>query len=601
MKTRFSSRTLFMRLLGGALVLMLSMTVFSQSPKEIQPKAEKTETGSPAQPSEYELRWHSTLQQLAQDALTLARAEDRPTAIAEVANAYWKLDRTRSSELFGEALDSALSQDLKSKDVREGIRRTLSLAAERDRSLYTKLSQRLVERLSEDKSANELLTSTAIQMLKDNRHAAIQLAEQAGASGLTMDVPVLIFKLAETDIPESKRLFTIYLNKQAKVLRLGDLLWLAGYALGYGEAWGGWDTVRMAGFSGFRIEGLVRDPALARAFLTAAVAATQKLLNQSAAMSPGARNQANSLALFATEYLHAEISRYLPDTEAQWQVLNTQALSGTPPERQRGVSALIKRIIDARSRVADYKTAEDYQRTNAETQLDEIERIADACKRDQAYAGVALSLSSVDFARGLRIAENIKDLGLRDSVVQFLQYDWVVAALRKNEIVEARNRAERITARQQRALLYAQIAESMLARGNSMDASDLLLSACQLAHSSLEPDEQPAVLLAAAATYAKFDRVAAYDALRSAVRAINRVDLRNVDSISIPRKVKLGCSMEKATESFGGSHKVERYSLIRSLALVASDNIGEAVAIAQEIKEPANRIRTLVAIIALGE
>jgi len=81
-----------------------SVAVYGQVPKEaktpVKPPAEKEENSDL-------LRWRVFVDGLFQEARSISPEERRPYAVAEVAAAYWEIDRDESKAQFISALEAA--------------------------------------------------------------------------------------------------------------------------------------------------------------------------------------------------------------------------------------------------------------------------------------------------------------------------------------------------------------------------------------------------------------------------------------------------------------------------------------------------------------
>jgi hypothetical protein len=182
----------------------------------------------------------------------------------------------------------------------------------------------------------------------------------------------------------------------------------------------------------------------------------------------------------------------------------------------------------------------------------------------------------------------------KDNVCLYLYYDMAVAATEAGNLDEAKLFADRITARQQRTLLYVKIAEEALRKKDRSRAGELLRETVRQADGVEDAGQQAAVFLAA--VFSKFDQLEADQTIRSAIKAINRAPVRNVDDFSVLRKVSLSCSGD-GYPWYGSSEKTEKFSLIRSLASLAQSDAEGMILMARSIEDPVIRIRALASIV----
>ena len=353
----------------------------------------------------------------------------------------------------------------------------------------------------------------------------------------------------------------------------------------------------MTGFGGRRITGLAPNPALAVIYLDLALRCVSATLEQAARAPAPESDLLNSLALFAASYLAPEAARYRPDALPIWLMLESQARSGTSLAQQQIVSEHLRKINELRAKVSDYDSSQSYASERARLDLEQAESLADGCQRDQAYAKAALGLGgSKDFTQSLSIADKIKELTLRENVRQYIYYDMSVAAIEAGNLEEATQFAARVTARHQRTLLYVKTAEAALRKKDTVRTAELLRETVKLADGVDDAGQQAAVFLAAAAVFSSFDQFETDQAIKLAIKAVNRAQAQNVDDFSVLRKVSLSCS-GTGYPWYGSSEKAERFSLIQSLATLAPLDVEGVILRARGIEDPAIRIRALASIV----
>ena len=73
-----------------------------------------------SQPTPDLARWQYMLDDLALEARTVNQEDKRPLLIAEVADAYWNLDREKSRGLFVSAIDAALALEAGEQRIESG-------------------------------------------------------------------------------------------------------------------------------------------------------------------------------------------------------------------------------------------------------------------------------------------------------------------------------------------------------------------------------------------------------------------------------------------------------------------------------------------------
>ena len=483
----------------GTLVLGLAPNALSQDDK--RPANDASQSASRSKKPADLTEWKILLDNLAVETRTLEPEQERPLIIAELASAYWQIDKEQSKKLFNDAFDRALSLPAAQKPA-EVITNVLSIAARRDRALAMSLTNRLMESQDKRYSSGAQALRVARDVFETDPGLAVQLAQTVASSGRpTMSGMSFLFKIAEKDPAAAEKLYDIYLKRLLATGNpdLNSLLWLAGYPLGYGEAYGGAiDPMSFTGFGGLRTPGLNANPAFARAFLQLAFASiTDTLRRATAAPNPSDRDVLNSLALFGAAYLFPEVPRYLPNAEGAWSALYRQAQTGTTEERRVAVEKRLQSMLELRARTSQYQSTEDYLSGDAKERLEQIAKLPEGCKRDQAYAEVAFKFgSSKRFSQAQQMADRIASVSLRDNVHQFLNYDIAAASIESGDLVGAPALAEKVVAKSQRALLFVRIAAGSLKSGDKSGALDLLNRARALVRDPGDPELQAGVLLA---------------------------------------------------------------------------------------------------------
>ena len=588
---------------GASSAVLVAAALLLCAPAAGQARRDGQAEGAGGRPAADAARWFYMLDELARDARAIPEAEKRPALVAEVADAYWELDRARARELFGSALEAALSLKAGSKEAGRALRQVIGLAARRDAGLARALTEKVLESAAEkDWAAGESM-SVAVEMLDADPQRAAQLAAAHATAGPSFDAAWFILQLAGRDPAAAEQVYRAYLSRLPPGLGLERLLWLAGYPFGHTEAYGGAsDPAQMAGFNVLPSPHVSPKPALARAFLEAASRAVQNTLRQAAAAAPPQAEALNALALYATLYLLPEVQRYSPLAAEEWSLLQRQALSGTSEARRDGVARRVQELFAARARTGRQGQADApagaYAEGQAEDALARAEKLPAGCRRDVEYVTAALSVGwAKDFRRALEVAGRVENDAIRESLLQFLYYDMSGAAVSRGDaggLAEAQKHAEQVSAPEQRALLYVKIARATLLRHEDrQSAAGLLRKTMRLAETVSEPSSQATILLASAAGFADFDSYEGQQALKEAVKVVNRARSQDVENFHVLRKVSLACRAGEDTW-YGGSEGAERFSLFETFAALAVADADGMLSLARDLDDPSLRLRSQI-------
>lgn len=222
-----------------------------------------------------------------------------------------------------------------------------------------------------------------------------------------------------------------------------------------------------------------------------------------------------------------------------------------------------------------------------------------ASRRDRAYAQVVFALvHAKEFDRVAQIADKINSASLRDEVKQFLNYDKAYRAVEADDLNLASELVEKVTAKDQRAILYMKIAVRALKKSDKSKAIELLHRSRSLVRDPADPKLQAGVLLAAAGVYSQFDPLEASSVMRDAIKAVNHLKEQNQESFAVLLKVNLSCGPGDE-RWYGASEQAETISLNQTLAVIAASELQPegALSLSNEIDDRVTRIRAQLSVI----
>lgn len=533
-------------------------------------------------------KWANLLDQQAIDARSLSD-ETRPEAMTSIADAYWELSPDKAKELFLAAFDSAFSIE-KENTRQTALNRLIASAAKRDPKLAKTLTQLL---LNKDDGAEHAIAA-AVDLLNSDTETAEAIALASVSSGPSFDLAWLIFQLHKRSPAAADRVYSAYLNNPNSRM-LPKLLWLAGYAFGYGEAFGGsMDPVQFAGISGFRFDGLAPNRALAIAFLNVADQTIAAAMNSLSGATPEQVEAVNSVVFFTVTYSLPEIEKYRPDLYARWAALGVQSSQAVNPDHRAAIAGKLRSILADRERARNQSPD---MAESVEDRLEKAEQITGSCQRDGVYATVSFELSyKTDFKRALSIADKISALDLRSSVIQFIYYDMANAGASAKEpitIDEALKYANRVESPEQRALLLLRLASQLSKDGKAEESKHLILDAINLSERIADPSARAAVLVAVEKQLSESDFEDRFKVLKSAVAILNRNKETRIDDLAVWRRVELGCEQRgimwhgEVITSLNLTDGIVRFSQTRE---------DEALQLALEFDSGVNRIRAVAAV-----
>ena len=391
-------------------ILFLPLWLFGQTP----PRAEKPpQAENLMRLEEARIKWRNTLDQLRDEARKLDETE-RPSALADLADAYWETDQEKASAIFQTAFDSALALSEEKLNAL-GRRYVLARATRRSSELGRKFITQLIEREKNGAPTQDKF-GAATELLYDDPERAAQLVMAGAANGPGGDVSWFILSLVEKDKALADQVCLVYLNAFPTSRRpfLHHLIGLAGYAFGYGETIGGNpDPDKMSGGMGMRRKNLSLNQALAARFLDLALASAQQTLAQAETAPPAEAELHNTIVFFTASYLLPEAKLYRPAREAAWLALQQRAAAGTSPAHQTATARKLQEALRQRANVSN--PVDEVAGEMAQKDLDDAGKTAGGCERDRLYAKAAFRFNYLkDPRRAFAAAEKIEDLKMEN-------------------------------------------------------------------------------------------------------------------------------------------------------------------------------------------
>jgi len=532
------------------------------------------------------IKWTSLLDQITVESKTLADEPRRPEALSYVADAYWEIAPDKSRKLFSEALDLALSIE-KEKERQVAVNLVITKAAKRDQALAKTFTQVMVERKSRG-----LALRSSLALIDSDLSAAETIALTASQSGASFDSAWLIFQLHKHDPAAAARVYLAYLNNPNSHA-LNKLLWLAGYTFSYGETiGGGLDPVAFTGMSGFDFDS-IPNRQFATSYLGIADQSFVATLSE-ASRAPDKAEELTGLTFFALSYLLPEAEKYRPDLFSRWAGLLNDVSSRLNVARRSEISAKLNSILADRERASKRKASELLPVEDPIEQ--QADKLGSTCQRDELFAKAALRYShAADFKRASVLADKIDRLDLRASVLQFINYDASIASMNANSLSnldEALRYANQVANFEQRILLYMKLAARVKNAGNEDQAKQLWFDAVKFGEKVDNRGARAATLVAITDGFPGSSCTDCVKLLKSAITAINGEQELKPDELLISRRVDFTCN---GNNSWYGE-TLAGFNLVDSLIALGKGQESDAVELAMELNQGADRIKSLAAL-----
>ncbi|MGI9055192.1 MAG: hypothetical protein ACR2F2_05245, partial [Pyrinomonadaceae bacterium] len=214
-------------------IMILSMVSWGQADKLTDGESSTKVTAKKTEVN----RWKSTLDILFIEAKTIPQKDKKAMAVADVADAYWQIDTIASQDLFGDAVDIALTVDEK-KDKEKSFRYILNLASKRNTTFSKNLIEKIKSKKKFDSEIEEISIETAQELLNEDLKKSAEFAESIAPMGLANGSAMfLIFQITQKDANLGNRVYQTYLRKALAQEQFPPdlLLLLAGYTFGNSE------------------------------------------------------------------------------------------------------------------------------------------------------------------------------------------------------------------------------------------------------------------------------------------------------------------------------------------------------------------------------
>jgi hypothetical protein len=330
-----------------------------------------------------------------------------------------------------------------------------------------------------------------------------------------------LFKLAETNRTPADQFYTEALNAYART-PMNQFLYMSAYPFAVNR-----DIGEMPSWAIYPVpNGMTPNPALQRLFVSALLARAQELIKNPLPPRADIRWSENSQTFMALSRLEPLIANSLPD--------------------------LVPQVAEARGDIAALLTEPEQRRTTdtmkdpPKETFDEIIEAADRlAAADTREARIALAImnaaeTGTESIEKLEAAGmKIYDIYLRKRVMSLAYFNRSQKLLKDKKIDEARRLAAKVEEPDQRAYLYAQIAdESLKQKKSDADVREMLEDIVDIAAKSADSEMKVRALLVAVHLYSTIDANRAVSLLGDVVKSINHIETIQLSGDRINVKIE---------------------------------------------------------------
>jgi hypothetical protein len=482
------------------------------------------------------------VQQLIDLSKTIDKDEQRITVLLRAADVIWPYQQEKARATFSDAFEIATRYYKESGDnprnegrlivgVPDQRYTVITAIAKRDSAWARKLSKQILEdeaREAEEKAAKdsakdsrvgEKLLGTASSLLSSDLATALAFARTSLNYRATISLPFFLFKLSEIDRAAADQFYREALAAYAAA-PMDQFLYLSSYPFAARREIG-----EMPAWSFYAVPAtLTPNPLLQRLFVQTLFARARDLIQNPVGPKQGARFSEASQIFMALSRLETLIAPSLTDLtssllELDWNVFSLLSQQ----EQQRTGESLTeppKKSFDESIEAAD--------------------RYADASRRESAIALAILSAAETEGLEKLEAASlKLDDLALRSQVMSLVYFYRAQRATREKKLEEARRLAAKVEEPDQRAYLYAQIAnDSLKQTKNDADAREMLEDVLNAVARAPHSEIKARAMLVVVHLYSTIDPSRAVAVLGDVVKTVNHVESIDLSSDIIRKRIE---------------------------------------------------------------
>ncbi len=454
----------------------------------------------------------------------------RITVLLRSGDLLWPYEQDKALAAFMEAFDLA-TQNFKEQG--DQVRRTsdsryaavipvpdqryrvIAALAKRDPAAARKLSDQMLKDETQEadnkpaaddkarRATAEKLLTLASGLAATDQNAAASFARASLNYPATLYLAMFLYNLAKANQAAADRFYLEALVAYGTT-PMDQFLYLSAYPFGNQR-----DAGEMPGYTTYNVpRGFVQNTELQRKFM--------QLLLARAQVAVDAPAQANRLSdpgqmWVALSRLDKQIQAKLPDLFDSAVQAREKLYSLLNPSMQTNATGALSR--DNRPK----KTFDE--------QIEAAEKLADVDLRDQGYTFAVLGAARETVERVVSVIEKISDSNVRNALFNWFYFQRAQALSDGKQFDEARKLATKVTELDQRAYLFARIAEKSLAESEDQtQARELLNDIADAAGKAPKTIVSARAQLALAHLYAKIDVNRGIEELGNAVKTINAIE-----------------------------------------------------------------------------
>lgn len=517
------------------LVLLCNPTVAQTQPKKTPPAI-----NSPlcARPNAID-----TLQQQIAFSRTVDNPVQRIAIILRAADLLWPYDREKSLAAFMEAFELAKQhrkekgddEKQDSKFLRSAVPdqrfKVISALAQRSAVDAQKLTDQVLDedRQLEDNSkitndkwqTAEKLLGIAGDLIKTNTAISVQYARTSLRYPATLFLTLYIYRLSSANRVAADKFYEEALRAYQNT-PMKEYLYLSAYPFGNTR-----DAGKMPSYTFYRVpDGFAPNPQLQRLFVVQLLDRAQTTLTSPVGSIPEDRLTETEQMWLAFSRLENQIAQSLPDLAPAATATKEKLFSLLSGEKQIYVTST--------------RAGDNPPKLTFEEEVEAAEKEPNEGRRDQKLTfAVTNNSKDAPIERVIATVDKISDGNIRTSLLNWFYFKRSQALIEAKKLDEARQLAAKITELDQRAYLYAKIAEEFLKENEDQTKARELLN--ELAAAT---DRAPKTIvtarakLALANLYTRIDANRGVEELANAIKTINALEAADFSVEYVTMKIE---------------------------------------------------------------
>src|ERR1044072_6601301 len=461
------------------------------------------------------------------------------------ADLLWPYQERRSRKAFADAFELANVEfeETGEKSKTQGQRQIVSTPdqryvvigaiAKRDIAWARKLTGQMLKDESEkalqeatkdpqrDSTIASSLLNTAFVLMASDMSAAVSFARRSLAYPATVELPLFLYKVAESNEGLADQLYrealVAYDDKP-----LTEFLYLSAYPFGNDREAGDMPSIAI-----YRVPpDFIPNKVLQRSFFETLLRRAQQLAQSTTDAGGGIQVSETGQAWLALTRLEPQIAQSLPD------------LISTLQSAKSNIYALLSQ--DSQDRVSRSVNSQAAPKQSFDKQVEIAEKQSNPDKRDQLLVLAVIRASEDEtLEHVVDTIGKISESNTRAQVLDWLYFVRSQSALKNGQFDDAKKRASQVEELDQRAYLYSEIArESLKTMQQRESVRELLEDVVTAASKAPNTIVTARTLLAAAYLYTKVDIDRAVAVLNDAIKCINRLEAPDFSRTVVMRKIE---------------------------------------------------------------